>query len=82
MSNVTSLNGGSVAHRTPNETYIQELEAELERARSGETIGGLLICNYYDSTCDYVIAGHVCYYTTIGAATVALQALGEDARGC
>ena len=81
MSNVTSLSGSGVAVREPSPAWVRVLEEELERARSGETVGGVLIRNFFDLTVSYTYAGDLNLYQTLGAMAVVGTALAEDARG-
>lgn len=78
--NLIQLGGGSVAQREPNAAYIEQLEKELERAKAGEVIGGAFASVYYDNTCNYTLAGHICYYTVIGALEAAKFELLTDSR--
>lgn len=81
MNNVTSLNGSPMPKTEPDENYIEMLEEALERARAGETIGGVLIQSYRDDTCDFQVVGFIRHYSVIGTIEVTKSYIVDMSRG-
>jgi len=78
VSNIVQLNGESHPSKDePNQSVIAHLEKALERAKSGETHGVIMVEVYYDFATSYLTAGYVTGYSAIGATQVALNSLLE-----
>lgn len=74
MGNIVQLNGEAHPSKDePNQSVITHLEKALERAKSGEVHGVVLIETYHDFATSYLTAGYVTGYSTIGATQVALN---------
>lgn len=76
MGKVVQLNGESHPSKDePNQSVITHLEKALERAKSGETHGVVLVEVYHDFATSYLTAGYVTGYSAIGATQVALNSI-------
>lgn len=73
--NVTSLHGGVVNKREPNESCIRNLRELLEKAEAGEITGFACSCLHGDNTASYTIAGLVGPYSLLGATDMARDEL-------
>jgi hypothetical protein len=78
MGDIIQLNGDALPSKDkPEEGVIQFLELALERARSGETHGVLLVETHADLTASQTIVGYTGNYSAIGATQVAMNTLIE-----
>ena len=77
--NIIDMNGGTL--RTVNADYVQMLEDELERAKSGEATGGVLVTLHRDNAASFTCAGRVGGFGMVGAIEQAKQVLLEVNAG-
>ena len=76
MSNIVQLNGEAHPSKDePNQTVINYLEKALERAKSGETHGVIMVEVYHDFSTSYLTAGYVTCRAAIGSTQVALNSI-------
>ena len=81
MTDVVSIYGGPTGERQPSLVLIEALEDILERARSGEIIGGVFCGLYHDGLSDFSLAGKVGGYGLIGAVEMAKKTLLDISDG-
>lgn len=78
--NVVAVFGGPKHKPEVNEGAIQAIEALLEKARSGEVIGVVLVALHHDRLTSYLTGGFVGSYSMIGGLEVAKSELIEVCR--
>lgn len=72
MSEVVAIDGGPVpAKGEPLPKLIACLEEKLERAKAGDIQAMVIATMDGDHCCDYAIAGHVGFYSLMGALSYA-----------
>lgn len=64
---VISLNGGPTGEREICSGAVAALTDALEKAKSGELIGVVIVERYFDSAAGYQIGGKMGGYTMLGA---------------
>lgn len=83
MTKIVSIHGGPLPGATgePSKALIEFLEAELERARSGETIGMAAATLDKDRVGGFAIVGHVGGFSMVGALECVRHRLADVALG-
>lgn len=74
-SNVVSPWGCAIPVRTVQPDLVKSLEELLEKAKSGEIVGGIFVVGYYDQLSSFQILGRVGTYALVGAMTIAARNL-------
>lgn len=67
MAEVQSLFGDPIPLGEPVESCVEALEAALERAKAGETVGVVIAEAHADRASSYRVAGLLGGYGTLGA---------------
>lgn len=77
---IVSLFGDTVAQKSPNQACIDMLESYLELARSGETIGAVVVALQHDASANWSCCGMIGGYSLLGAMDVAHSHLRDMIR--
>ncbi len=78
MSNVVTLNGEKLYYGEPVPALVATLEALLERAKSGEIVGGVFAYQQSDDGAGFEIIGQYRKFTLTGCLCAAQSSLLSD----